>query len=169
MTTFLEYNQIIEALPSKDKDNIDYYKYSKFKKTYIHLFKFTNIDLLEKILLKWDKKLNEELYYNWDNDLIDKKERIDYTYLSLKEMTTFVNIGYYAVGELKLEPHIAMIFTFTIFYGFYKFECTGVRLTIKQIYEILPYGYRTIRYKEFEKLICEQAFNMKLTKILFDF
>lgn len=169
MTTLLEYNQIIDALPSKDKDNIDYYKYNKFKKTYINLFKFTDLDLLEKMLLRWGKKLNDELEYNLDNDSINKKECGIYTNLSLKEMTTFVNIGNYAMKELNLESHIAMIFTFTIFYGFCKFEGTGVLLTIKQIYQILPYGYRTIKYKKFEKLIFEQAFNIKLTKILFDF
>ena len=119
--------------------------------------------------MRWGKTLNEELYYNLDNDLIDKKERSGYTYLSLKEMAVFVNIGNYAMKELKLESHIALIFTFTVFYGFCKFESTGVRLTIKQIYKILPRKYRTIKYTIFEKLIFEQAFNSKLTNILFNF
>lgn len=169
MTTHIEYYQIIDALASKQKDSKKYYKYNLFKKTYTNLFNFTDLDLLEKILLRWGKTLNEELYYNLDNDLIDKKEHNDYTYLSLKEMTIFVNIGNYAMKELGLESHIALIFTFTIFYGFCKFESTGVRLTIKQIYKILPCGYRTIKYKEFEKLIFEQSFKSKLTKILFNF
>ena len=169
MTTLLEYNQIVDALPSKEKDIKNYYKYNRFKKTYTNLFKFTDLDLLEKILLRWGETLNEELYYNLDNDLIDKKERSGYTYLSIKEMAIFINIGNYAMKELKLDSHIALIFTFTVFYGFCKFESTGVRLTIKQIYKILPRNYRTIKYTIFEKLVFEQAFNSKLTNILFNF
>ena len=37
MTTFIEYNQIIDALPSKDKDSKNYYKYNRFKK---NIYKF---------------------------------------------------------------------------------------------------------------------------------
>ena len=136
---YLDYNDVIKATKKPNTKNIDnFYKNNEFIEIFQRVFKFTNKGDLIKMLNNWDENIKEDIELCEKLNRIEKQEIYEIKRLTLKEMTTIINIGKYSILKLKLLPEIALAFSLGVYYATFIFEQTSLSLTIEEIYDILP-------------------------------
>jgi len=169
MTTFISYNDVCEqaAEERSNKKIRKFYEQKNFKEAFKLIFGFKEPYMAEILLNNWNYAIKAEIKNAKFNNMINDREGYELERITLKELTTIVNLGKYSVKVLKMKPYIAMAFTLGIYYGTFIFEGTGMYLTIDEIYNIIPQHKRTKNgYKVFLKRFFMDGTSKEILRIL---
>lgn len=167
---YLDYNDVIKATKKPNTKNIDnFYKNNEFIEIFQRVFKFRNKEDLIKMLNNWDENIKEDIELCEKLNRIQKQEIYEIKRLTLKEMTTIINIGKYSILKLKLLPEIALAFSLGVYYATFIFEQTSLSLTIEEIYDILPQNIKKKNnYINFQKLFLISGTSKEILNLLFN-
>jgi hypothetical protein len=168
---YIQYKDVVKAtLDSKKKTkNVEtFYKNEEFIDIFQKIFQFKKKKDLIRILNNWDENIKEDIKNCLGVERVIKKEIYEIKRLTLKEITTIINIGKYAIKKLNLIPEIAFAFCLGVYYANFIFEQTSLSLTIKEIYDILPKNIKKKNdYKKFVKLFIIKGTSKEIIDILF--
>lgn len=168
---YIQYKDVVKAtLDSKKKTkNVEtFYKNEEFIDIFQKIFQFKKKKDLIRILNNWDENIKEDIKNCLSVERVIKKEIYEIKRLTLKEITTIINIGKYAIKKLNLIPEIALAFCLGVYYANFIFEQTSLSLTIKEIYDILPKNIKKKNdYKKFVKLFIIKGTSKEIIDILF--
>lgn len=168
---YIQYKDVVKAtLNSKKKTkNVEtFYKNEEFIDIFQKIFEFKKKKDLIRILNNWDENIKEEIESGSYFKRVINKEIYEIKRLTLKEITTIINIGKYAIKKLNLIPEIALAFCLGVYYANFIFEQTSLSLTIEEIYDILPENIKkTNDYKKFVKLFIIKGTSNEIVDILF--
>ena len=168
---YIQYKDVVKAtLDSKKKTkNVEtFYKNEEFIDIFQKIFQFKKKKDLIRILNNWDENIKEDIKNCLSVERVIKKEIYEIKRLTLKEITTIINIGKYAIKKLNLIPEIALAFCLGVYYANFIFEQTSLSLTIKEIYDILPKNIKkNNNYKKFVKLFILKGTSKEIIDILF--
>lgn len=167
---YLDYNDVIKATKNPNTKNIDnFYKNNEFIEIFQRVFKFRNKGDLIEMLNNWDENIKEDIELCEKLNRIEKQEIYEIKRLTLKEMTTIINIGKYSILKLKLLPEIALAFSLGVYYATFIFEQTSLSLTIEEIYDILPENIKEKNnYINFQKLFLISGTSKEILNLLFN-
>ena len=168
---YIQYKDVVKATKNSKKKtkNIEtFYKNEEFIDIFQKIFQFKKKKDLIRILNNWDENIKEEIESGSYFKRVINKEIYEIKRLTLKEITTIINIGKYAIKKLNLIPEIALAFCLGVYYANFIFEQTSLSLTIKEIYDILPENIKkTNDYKKFVKLFIIKGTSNEIVDILF--
>jgi len=168
---YIQYKDVVKATKNSKKKtkNIEtFYKNEEFIDIFQKIFQFKKKKDLIRILNNWDENIKEDIKNCLSVERVIKKEIYEIKRLTLKEITTIINIGKYAIKKLNLIPEIALAFCLGVYYANFIFEQTSLSLTIKEIYDILPENIKkTNDYKKFVKLFIIKGTSNEIVDILF--
>jgi len=168
---YIQYKDVVKATKNSKKKtkNIEtFYKNEEFIDIFQKIFQFKKKKDLIRILNNWDNNIREDIENCLSVKRVIKKEIYEIKRLTLKEITTIINIGKYAIKKLNLIPEIALAFCLGVYYANFIFEQTSLSLTIKEIYDILPENIKkTNDYKKFVKLFIIKGTSNEIVDILF--
>ena len=168
---YIQYKDVVKATKNSKKKtkNIEtFYKNEEFIDIFQKIFQFKKKKDLIRILNNWDNNIREDIENCLSVKRVIKKEIYEIKRLTLKEITTIINIGKYAIKKLNLIPEIALAFCLGVYYANFIFEQTSLSLTIKEIYDILPENIKkTNDYKKFVKLFIIKGTSKEIVDILF--
>jgi len=168
---YIQYKDVVKATKNSKKKtkNIEtFYKNEEFIDIFQKIFQFKKKKDLIRILNNWDENIKEDIKNCLSVERVIKKEIYEIKRLTLKEITTIINIGKYAIKKLNLIPEIALAFCLGVYYANFIFEQTSLSLTIKEIYDILPENIKkTNDYKKFVKLFIIKGTSKEIIDILF--
>ena len=168
---YIQYKDVVKATKNSKKKtkNIEtFYKNEEFIDIFQKIFQFKKKKDLIRILNNWDENIKEDIKNCLSVERVIKKEIYEIKRLTLKEITTIINIGKYAIKKLNLIPEIALAFCLGIYYANFIFEQTSLSLTIKEIYDILPKNIKKKNdYKKFVKLFIIKGTSKEIIDILF--
>ena len=167
---YLNYNDVIKATKYPNTKNIDnFYKNNEFIEIFQRVFRFENKKNLVNMLNNWDENIKEDIEVCEKLNRIEKQEIYEIKRLTLKEMTTIINIGKYSIIKLKLLPEIALAFSLGVYYATFIFEQTSLSLTIEEIYDILPENIKKKNnYINFQKLFLISGTSKGILNLLFN-
>lgn len=167
---YLDYKDVIKATKKPNTKNIDnFYKNNEFIDIFQSVFRFENKKNLVDMLNNWDENIKEDIELCEKLNRIEKQEIYEIKRLTLKEMTTIINIGKYSIMKLKLLPEIALAFSLGVYYATFIFEQTSLSLTIEEIYDILPENIQEENnYINFQKLFLISGTSKEIINLLFD-
>lgn len=169
---YIQYNDVVKATKNskkKTKNTETFYKSDEFIGIFEKIFGFKGKqDILITMLNNWDNNIREDIENCLSVERVIKKEIYEIKRLTLKEITTIINIGKYSIKKLNLIPEIALAFCLGVYYANFIFEQTSLSLTIKEIYDILPENIKkTNDYKKFVKLFIIKGTSNEIVDILF--
>ena len=168
---YIQYKDVVKATKNSKKKtkNIEtFYKNEEFIDIFQKIFQFKKKKDLIKKLNNWDENIKEDIKNCLSVERVIKKEIYEIKRLTLKEITTIINIGKYAIKKLNLIPEIALAFCLGVYYANFIFEQTSLSLTIKEIYDILPKNIKKKNdYKKFVKLFIIKGTSKEIIDILF--
>tara|TARA_B100000902_G_scaffold385306_1_gene426505 strand:+ start:663 stop:1193 length:531 start_codon:yes stop_codon:yes gene_type:complete len=169
---YIQYKDVVKATKNskkKTKNTETFYKSDEFIGIFEKIFGFKGKqDILITMLNNWDNNIREDIENCLSVERVIKKEIYEIKRLTLKEITTIINIGKYAIKKLNLIPEIALAFCLGVYYANFIFEQTSLSLTIKEIYDILPENIKkTNDYKKFVKLFIIKGTSNEIVDILF--
>tara|TARA_B000000477_G_C6086188_1_gene225548 strand:- start:761 stop:1288 length:528 start_codon:yes stop_codon:yes gene_type:complete len=168
---YIQYKDVVKATKNSKKKtkNIEtFYKNEEFIDIFQKIFQFKKKKDLIRILNNWDENIKEDIKNCLSVERVIKKEIYEIKRLTLKEITTIINIGKYAIKKLNLIPEIALAFCLGVYYANFIFEQTSLSLTIKEIYDILPKNIKKKNdYKKFVKLFIIKGTSKEIIDILF--
>lgn len=169
---YIQYKDVVKATKNskkKTKNTETFYKSDEFIGIFEKIFEFKGKqDILITMLNNWDNNIREDIENCLSVERVIKKEIYEIKRLTLKEITTIINIGKYAIKKLNLIPEIALAFCLGVYYANFIFEQTSLSLTIKEIYDILPENIKkTNDYKKFVKLFIIKGTSNEIVDILF--
>ena len=169
---YIQYKDVVKATKNskkKTKNTETFYKNDEFIGIFEKIFGFKGKqDILITMLNNWDENIKEEIESMSYFKRVINKEIYEIKRLTLKEITTIINVGKYAIKKLNLIPEIALAFCLGIYYANFIFEQTSLSLTIKEIYDILPENIKkTNDYKKFVKLFIIKGTSNEIVDILF--
>ena len=168
---YIQYKDVVKATKNSKKKtkNIEtFYKNEEFIDIFQKIFQFKKKKDLIRILNNWDENIKEEIESGSYFKRVINKEIYEIKRLTLKEITTIINIGKYAIKKLNLIPEIALAFCLGVYYANFIFEQTSLSLTIEEIYDILPENIKkTNDYKKFVKLFIIKGTSNEIVDILF--
>ena len=169
---YIQYKDVVKATKNskkKTKNTETFYKSDEFIGIFEKIFGFKGKqDILITMLNNWDNNIREDIENCLSVERVIKKEIYEIKRLTLKEITTIINIGKYSIKKLNLIPEIALAFCLGVYYANFIFEQTSLSLTIKEIYDILPENIKkTNDYKKFVKLFIIKGTSNEIVDILF--
>ena len=169
---YIQYKNVVKAtINSKNQTkNVEkFYKNKEFVDIFEKIFEFKGKeDILITMLNNWDNNIRKDIKNCLSVKRVIKEEIYEIKRLSLKEITTIINVGKYAIKKLNLIPEIALAFCLGVYYANFIFEQTSLSLTIKEIYDILPKNIKkNNNYKKFVKLFILKGTSKEIIDILF--
>ena len=169
---YIQYKDVVKATKNskkKTKNTETFYKSDEFIGIFEKIFGFKGKqDILITMLNNWDNNIREDIENCLSVERVIKKEIYEIKRLTLKEITTIINIGKYSIKKLNLIPEIALAFCLGVYYANFIFEQTSLSLTIKEIYDILPKNIKKKNdYKKFVKLFIIKGTSKEIIDILF--
>lgn len=167
---YLKYDDVIKATKKPNTKSLNsFYKNNEFIEIFQHVFKFRNKGDLIKMLNNWNENIKEDVELCEKLNRVQKQEIYEINRLTLKEMTTIINIGKYSIIKLNLPPEIALAFSLGVYYATFIFEQTSLSLTIEEIYDILPQNIKKkINYIKFQNLFLVSGTSKEITDLLFN-
>ena len=166
---YINYIDVVKATNNpKTKSITDFYKNNEFIDIFQKIFQFKKKRDLIRILDNWDENIKEEIEAGFIFKRIINKEIYEIKRLTLREMTTIINIGKYSILKLNLIPEIALAFSLGVYFATFIFEPTSLSLTVEQIYDIIPKNKKNkYNYNNFQKLFIINGTSKEIIDILF--
>jgi len=167
--SYIKYNDVIKATNNpKTKTITNFYKNNEFIEIFQKIFQFKKKDDLIICLNNWDENIKEEIEMGYLIKRIINKEIYEIKRLTLREMTTIINIGKYSIFKLNLIPEIALAFSLGVYFATFIFEPTSLSLTVEEIYDIIPKNKKIkYNYNKFQKLFIINGTSKEIIDILF--